>query len=51
MSRQADADLVLTTTPAGKNGDFYKLYQKALESPDEWHVQHTTIHDAIADGL
>ena len=50
LSRFKDSELVFTTTPAGKNGDFYKLYQEALER-DDWYVQHTTIHDAIADGL
>ena len=50
LSRFKNAELVFTTTPAGKNGDFYKLYQVALAN-DEWYVQHTTIHDAIKDGL
>lgn len=50
LSRFKDSELVFTTTPAGRNGDFYKLYQEALQR-DDWYVQHTTIHDAIADGL
>lgn len=50
LSRDKDAELILTTTPAGKNGPFYKLYEEACES-DDWYVQRTTIHDAIADGL
>ena len=32
------------------NGTFYELYQNAIINP-EWYVQHTTIHDAISDGL
>lgn len=50
LSRFKDSELVFTTTPAGRNGDFYELYQEALRR-DDWYVQHTTIHDAIADGL
>lgn len=50
LTRDKDAELILTTTPAGKNGPFYDLYSKALDS-DDWYVQHTTIHDAINDGL
>lgn len=50
LSRDPDAELILTTTPAGRNGDFYDLYQKAL-CDDEWYIQTTTIHDAITDGL
>ena len=50
LTRDKDAELILTTTPAGKNGPFYELYSKALDN-DEWYVQHTTIHDAINDGL
>lgn len=50
LSRDKDAELILTTTPAGKNGCFYDLYQEALYN-DDWYIQTTTIHDAIADGL
>ena len=50
LSRDANAELILTTTPAGKNGDFYELYSDALND-DNWYVQYTTIHDAINDGL
>ena len=50
LTRDPDAELILTTTPAGKNGPFYALYNNALNDP-QWYVQHTTIHDAIADGL
>lgn len=50
LTRDPDAELILTTTPAGKNGPFYELYNNALNDP-QWYLQHTTIHDAIADGL
>ena len=50
MTRCPDAELIMTTTPAGMNGPFYELYQNAIVNP-EWYVQHTTIHDAISDGL
>lgn len=51
LSRDPDAELILTTTPGGKHGPFWELYQKALSDEDVWYVQHTTVHDAIADGL
>ena len=50
LSRDDNAELILTTTPSGKNGDFYELYSDALND-DNWYVQYTTIHDAINDGL
>ena len=50
LTRNKEAELVIATTPAGKNGYFYDMYQEALDS-SEWHVQHTTIHEAVADGL
>lgn len=50
LTRCPDAELIMTTTPAGINGTFYELYQNAIINP-EWYVQHTTIHDAISDGL
>lgn len=50
MTRSKTSPLVLASTPAGKNGPFYELYQKALLD-DGWHVQTTTIHDAVAEGL
>lgn len=50
LTRDPNAELIFTTTPAGTNGFFYKLYQDACASLD-WYVQHTTIHDAINDGL
>lgn len=50
LTRNPDAEFVMTSTPAGKNGKFYELYQAALMDP-EWEVQTTTIHDAINDGF
>ena len=50
LTRDPNAELILTTTPAGKNGPFYELYNQALNDK-QWYVQHTTIYDAIADGL
>ena len=50
LTRDKNSELILTTTPAGKNGAFYELYSTALNE-DEWYVQHTTIEDAINDGL
>ena len=50
LTRDQNSELILTTTPAGKNGAFYELYSTALNE-DEWYVQHTTIEDAINDGL
>lgn len=50
LTRDKEAELILTTTPAGKNGYFYKLYEDAKYN-DEWYVQHTSIFDAIKAGL
>lgn len=50
LTRNSDAELVLTTTPAGKNGFFYGLYEDAMYD-DDWYVQHTSIYDAVNDGL
>ena len=50
LLRDPDADLIITTTPAGAVGWFYDLYNKALDS-DDWYVQTTTIEDAVKDGL
>lgn len=37
LTRDPNSELILTTTPAGKNGPFYELYSKALDS-NEWYV-------------
>lgn len=50
LTRDPNSELIFATTPAGMNGDFYKLYQNALQDP-AWYVQTTTIHDAIQQGL
>lgn len=50
LTRDPNAELILTTTPAGMNGPFYEMYSKAL-GDDQWYVQTTTIHDAIQNGL
>ena len=50
LSRSTDAQLLLTSTPAGKNSPFYKLWQQAQHDP-AWHTQTTTIDDAIQAGL
>lgn len=50
LTRDPNAELILTTTPAGMNGPFYEMYSKAL-GDEQWYVQTTTIHDAIQNGL
>lgn len=50
LSRDANAELILATTPAGRHGPFYELYKNALVD-DNWYVQQTTIYDAIDAGL
>ena len=50
LTRDPNAELILTTTPAGMNGPFYEMYARARED-DQWYVQTTTIHDAIQGGL
>lgn len=51
LTRDPTAELLLLTTPAGRNGHFYKMYEQALNEPKTWYVQHTTIYDAMDDGL
>ena len=50
LTRDPNAELILTTTPAGMNGPFYEMYSRARED-EQWYVQTTTIHDAIQGGL
>ena len=50
LLRDPNAELIITTTPAGAVGWFYDIYNKALDS-DDWYVQTTTIEDAVEDGL
>lgn len=48
LTRDPDAELVIASTPAGRNGFFYEKWSTA---DDSWYVQETTIEDAVADGL
>lgn len=50
LSRSQTAQLVIASTPAGKHGKFYDMWRAAQTDPS-WHVQSTTIHDAILAGL
>lgn len=50
LTRDPEAELVLASTPAGRNGCFYRMCEAAKSDP-EWHFQVTTIEDAKADGL
>lgn len=50
LTRDPNAELILTTTPAGKNSPVFKMWQSARED-EEWYCQETTIHQAIKDGL
>lgn len=50
LSRSQTAQLVIASTPAGKHGKFYEMWQAAQNDPS-WHVQSTTIHDAMLAGL
>lgn len=50
LTRDKDAELVLASTPAGKNSFFYNTWQKAQLDP-AWHKQQTSIHDAMKAGL
>lgn len=50
LTRDANAELVVASTPAGKNSLFYEMYNSALND-EEWFVQTTTIYDAKDAGL
>lgn len=50
LTRDPDSELIMASTPAGKNSWFYKQYIAALNDPN-WYVQKTSIYDAIAEGL
>lgn len=43
LTRDKTAELVMTSTPAGKNGHFYDRWMAARDDPD-WYTQTTTIH-------
>ena len=46
----SNKQIVICSTPLGRNSLFYDLCQKAKTEPN-WHYFQTTIHDAIAAGL
>ena len=48
LTRFKDAQLIVASSPAGKQGLFWDLYN---EQDEGTYVQTTTIEDAIADGL
>ena len=48
LTRDKEAELVVASTPAGKKGLFWDLWNNADES---WHKQCTTILDAKSQGL
>ena len=48
LPRDPDAELIVASTPAGKSGFFWKLWN---EASDDWYKQRTTIDDAVAQGL
>lgn len=50
LTRDKDAELILTTTPAGKNSRFFELWQRA-NGDETWYTQETTVEDAVKDGL
>ena len=50
LTRDPNSELILATTPAGKNSPVFKMWQKAKDD-EEWYCQETTIQQAIEDGL
>lgn len=48
LTRDPDAEIIVASTPAGKNGLFWDLWNSA---DDTWHKQSTTIEEACAQGL
>lgn len=48
LTRDPEAELIVASTPAGKSGFFWKLWN---EADDDWYKQRTTIDDAAAQGL
>lgn len=45
-----DKNILICSTPLGRNSLFYDLCQRA-KNEDNWKYFQTTIHEAIADGL
>ena len=50
LSRNKNAKLILTSTPASKQSYFYQLFEQATND-DNWYVQRTTIFQAKEAGL
>lgn len=48
LTRDKDSELIVASSPAGKNGLFWDLWNECDEGT---YVQTTTIYDATADGL
>lgn len=48
LTRDPDSELIIASTPAGKQGLFWDIYNTVDE---KWHVQTTTIEDAVKAGL
>ena len=48
LTRDPDAELVIASTPAGKAGFFWKMWNEADE---DWYKQRTTIDEAVQQGL
>ena len=48
LTRDPNAELIVASTPAGKQGLFWDIYSK---TDDNWYVQTTTIEDAVKAGL
>lgn len=50
MTTCPNAELILASTPSGRNHMFYKLWCDALED-DDWFASKVTIEDAVEQGL
>ena len=48
LTRDPNSELIIASTPAGKQGLFWDIYNK---TDDNWYVQTTTIEDAVKSGL
>lgn len=48
LTRDPDSELIIASTPAGKQGLFWDIYNSVDE---KWYVQTTTIEDAVKSGL
>ena len=50
MTTCPNAELILASTPSGRNHMFYKLWCDALQD-DDWFASKVTIKDAVEQGL